>query len=1789
MKNEENNKKREIPKLRLPERIKKKIPMIAGIFLLAAVIGFSTVTVLAKVDINEQSKIGKANSGYLIGSASESEVGRYRLNMTGNVNYYTTWNPTWTDLGGLLDTLGDNAPSRDEILNYYSYPTGKKEDVILHNTMSIKSYPYGNGAKQTYTTISYSGSGVKKNTTTFDPSKIKANSSTAKLDLGTGSSVYKAYLVWYVRDDDNELGFANKSVDLYYDGKNKKSVMADEAYIDVRESDMVTGFDEDGKEIRNTIEVNSYLCLAADVTDYVKKHGAGTYGVANIPYWYQTEDIPYGGASIGAWQLVVVAENASWDVRTVAVKMGSTFMGTGSSGEYSETIKSSLQSKKNASGQIFASGLYGNNGVNTTISITDTDTEKYMQAGMINGNYPEGSSDKAKSSFFSSCFDTTVYKDKQKSFTLKVNKTTSWDTYFCLGMSVDVDIPVFKGDQQTNYNAADKTVTVTGRKTNITENSDPKVYDGRLVVQLDGNLKDATNLSFTVKDSKGTQLQSGSGTYNASDNTVTFTGINSSTKGDVVSYSITCGLKSEGVLEVNNSDAFYGKVQYGSNKTGIEVPLKKNDSRADIMVHVTLDSQGAKIDGNGVTSEGTKEYYIRYGSGSFADSALSTQISTIMIPAKKYCTFMGYYTAENGGGTQCIDRNGTILDAGKSFTVDTMLYAYWSPAVFTITLDAQRSEGAITNASSRTKAIYSKYYVGLFADANCTARISSAVLPTSNGENCIGYWSVPGGSTMGANAAQYVESNGNLLQGAGTFDCKLITKNMTIYADWQSKNYTINCNVNTTEGIFDYGTTVFYEEYGKNFTFTQKNTDVNTMKTQVFSFNGSNGTAVGSTDKEDKSGVNGSVQKFVAPYTGWYYFEVWGAQGGKGYGTDGGNGGYAAGWKCLAQGATVYVYVGGRGGNTTKVGGSKPADGGSENKGAWLGSGGYNGGKAGAGYANWWGVGGGGGSTDIRIGGTGKDFRVIAGGGGGGGASTTANAGKAAEKTGGNGGSKIYYAFMTKDGKFTGKTEKRETDYEDKNELKGKYYGDGGGYPGGSSTKGTNSSIKTGQGGDNYNDGVNGIPSEYAGLESCKNLTKTKKSGEKTGNGKAVIHYFNYSETLGVPTTGIYIPERSDGTAFVGYYTAATGGSLVVASNGSIVVSNTYFDDSNTINGQATIYARWGVASEEYTIVYHANGGSGAVASQTCAKDTAYTLNANTFAPPYGQQSKTPCWNTEPDGSGTSFSAGQSVTNLANPGETVVLYAQWEEEVKTYYSVTLHAGTGIDEGSMTGSGQYTAGQEVTVYAGVKQGYHWSGWTGTYSTANQTYTFNMPERNVDLTANAEANTYTIRFDPNGGTGHIDDIVTRYDEDVTLPDGAAAYMKYTMDGVNVTTDVVSGVIPQEQVKKSWKPEENTEDETEDTETTDTEMAEVLSEAEDTETGGNKIREARTGEARTGDAVTADKEETEQAEFIRENTETVEDTEETTDTDADTEMAEQGTEDSEETETGTESETVTEDTVAEEISDGSEETDEGGEPESEEDVKAAHSLKAAYPSVFLGWALYDDKDKVTPTWKAGDVVKNLTAENNGVVTLYAVWDDCPWITAQDLYYSLEQAQNGFITVDEILSHATATDREDGSPILPGTNPAVNNPYVNTSFTIPDYQETEFTNLTRDAAVSENLTVTDSIGNTYQKQILVYVVDTTPVEIKPKGMTRFISEKYFNSSYENGGLEDNSIWKNNPEYKSVLQSAFDHLKNGTPERTYTFTHQQILEMKEFIRENGIGNTETPDGLQKFYDKFMK
>lgn len=124
-----------------------------------------------------------------------------------------------------------------------------------------------------------------------------------------------------------------------------------------------------------------------------------------------------------------------------------------------------------------------------------------------------------------------------------------------------------------------------------------------------------------------------------------------------------------------------------------------------------------------------------------------------------------------------------------------------------------------------------------------------------------------------------------------------------------------------------------------------------------------------------KFNYTGNVQSFTIPSDGKYKLEVWGAQGGK-IGSDeatGGKGAYVTGTYTGKKGTVLYLYVGGKGGDS-----STSIDGyyGLNSNGGW------NGGGKGSGSRGP----GGGGASDIRLSNntTYADRILVAGGGGGG-------------------------------------------------------------------------------------------------------------------------------------------------------------------------------------------------------------------------------------------------------------------------------------------------------------------------------------------------------------------------------------------------------------------------------------------------------------------------------------------------------------------------------------------------------------------------------------------------------------------------------------------------------------------------------------------------------------------------------------------------------------------------------------------------------------------------------------
>lgn len=236
--------------------------------------------------------------------------------------------------------------------------------------------------------------------------------------------------------------------------------------------------------------------------------------------------------------------------------------------------------------------------------------------------------------------------------------------------------------------------------------------------------------------------------------------------------------------------------------------------------------------------------------------------------------------------------------------------------------------------------------------------------------------------------------------------------------------------------------------------------------------------------------------------------------------------------------------------------------------------------------------------------------------------------------------------------------------------------------------------------------------------------------------------------------------------------------------------------------------------------------------------------------------------------------------------------------------------------------------------------------------------------------------------------------------------------------------------------------------------------------------------------------------------------------------------------------------------------------------EDIQAVYDQEIALPpnlfvrtteqgeSVFHGWnregAVYETE------FADQDTVKNLTSEDGATVTLYAIWDDCPQIEAVDRYFSLDFAQQGKITEEELLSTASATDREDGA-LENRTSVQIAASGISGSLSLYEYAATDFTGMTESGSVSITYQAVDSIGNTVYKTVTVFITNTEPLLQTDFCYIRFINEKYYRTTYENGGLHPKSVWRKDPEYRNVLEGALMNLKNGTPVEQYRIKDKTI------------------------------
>lgn len=124
--------------------------------------------------------------------------------------------------------------------------------------------------------------------------------------------------------------------------------------------------------------------------------------------------------------------------------------------------------------------------------------------------------------------------------------------------------------------------------------------------------------------------------------------------------------------------------------------------------------------------------------------------------------------------------------------------------------------------------------------------------------------------------------------------------------------------------------------------------------------------------------------------------------------------------------------------------------------------------------------------------------------------------------------------------------------------------------------------------------------------------------------------------------------------------------------------------------------------TEVGSIRYNANGGIGDAFFQEVVPDTTYKLEKNTFT---REDYMFTGWNTKADGSGTSYTDEQEVTNLVSAGKKLSLYAQWK---KYKYTIEFNAngGTGSMDPQQIDSGVTESLKQSTF---EKDGYSFAFW------------------------------------------------------------------------------------------------------------------------------------------------------------------------------------------------------------------------------------------------------------------------------------------------------------------------------------------------------------------------------------------------------------------------------------------------------------------------------------------------
>ena len=231
--------------------------------------------------------------------------------------------------------------------------------------------------------------------------------------------------------------------------------------------------------------------------------------------------------------------------------------------------------------------------------------------------------------------------------------------------------------------------------------------------------------------------------------------------------------------------------------------------------------------------------------------------------------------------------------------------------------------------------------------------------------------------------------------------------------------------------------------------------------------------------------------------------------------------------------------------------------------------------------------------------------------------------------------------------------------------------------------------------------------------------------------------------------------------------------------------------------GNKTVYAKW--AARTYTIKFDGNGGKGSIADLKAQYGKNVQLSANRFSK---KDHTFLGWSTSKTAKKADYKNKATVKNLST-GKTVTLYAIWK---LNSYKIVFYDNFSemITENTGGGASSSFASATMTCYVNKTYtlplefshtGYTFTGWSktkgGKIVYKNKATVKNLSGKNgavFTLYANWKANTYTVKFDGNGGKASkaMADLSCTFGKKAALPANTFKLTGYKFKGWALRAD-------------------------------------------------------------------------------------------------------------------------------------------------------------------------------------------------------------------------------------------------------------------------------------------------------------------------------------------------------------------------------------------------------------------